>query len=86
MRQVFDKLQGCSAIAIGDNDNGQCNTDNWYSVCSVICGYNYTIGLKKNGTAVVAGENLPWLSEVEQWTASLPSVPIPLTCAHALQG
>lgn len=48
-------------VAIGDNDNGQCDVygEEWTNIMKVAAGDNYTVGLKKNGTIVITGENAP---------------------------
>lgn len=44
-----------SVIAIGKNTSGQCDVKNWSNIVSVAAGKNCTVGLKSDGTIVVAG-------------------------------
>ena len=49
------KMDG-TVIAVGSNDEGQCNTGSWRDVGAVAAGGNYTVGLKADGTVVVVGK------------------------------
>lgn len=46
-----------TVIAVGDNENGQCNVSDWTDIVSVSAGYYHTIGLKSDGTVVAVGDN-----------------------------
>ncbi len=46
-----------TAVAVGCNDDGQCNVSEWTDIVSISAGYYYTVGLKSDGTAVAVGYN-----------------------------
>ena len=41
-----------TVVAVGNNENGQCNVENWTDIISVSASTNHTVGLKKDGTLV----------------------------------
>ena len=52
---VFIKEDG-TVISRGDNSFGQRNVSEWSRVAAVAAGYNFTAGLRENGTVLVEGE------------------------------
>ena len=57
-----------TVIAVGWNDYGQCDVDNWTDIVQVAAGGVHTVGLKVHGTVVTAyigDENLltEWILE-----------------------
>ena len=44
-------------VAWGDNDWGQCNTQDWTDIVAVAVGTYHTVGLKRDGTLVSTGAN-----------------------------
>lgn len=46
-----------SVLAWGDNDWGQCNTQDWTDIVAVAVGAYHTVGLKRDGTLVSTGAN-----------------------------
>jgi hypothetical protein len=44
-----------TAVAVGDNEWGQCNVGNWTDIIQVAAGMYDTVGLKSGGTVVAAG-------------------------------
>ena len=44
-----------TAVAAGNNEQGQCNVEAWRDVVAIDAGYEKTIGLCKNGTVLIAG-------------------------------
>src|SRR4030042_371987 len=44
-----------SAVAVGINDDGQCDVGNWTDITRVAAGAYHTVGLKSDGTVVAAG-------------------------------
>ena len=52
---VFIKEDG-TVISRGDNSFGQRNLSEWSRVAAVAAGYNFTAGLRENGTVLVEGE------------------------------
>jgi len=55
-------------IAVGKNDYGQCNVEDWTDIVQVSASYDYTVGLNKNGTVVAVGKNDYGQCNVEDWT------------------
>jgi alpha-tubulin suppressor-like RCC1 family protein len=44
-----------SVVAVGLNDNGQCDVGGWTDIIQVAAGIYHTVGLKDDGTVVAAG-------------------------------
>ncbi|MCD7828319.1 MAG: hypothetical protein LUG85_07280 [Clostridiales bacterium] len=53
--------------AIGDNDYGQCDVDNWDDIIAVSTGSFHTVGLKSDGTVVAVGINNFGQCNVDDW-------------------
>jgi len=47
-----------TVVAVGNNDFGQCDVENWEDIVDVSAGVHYTFGLRKDGTVVFAGNNI----------------------------
>lgn len=45
-----------TVVATGFNDGGQCDVEEWTEIIAIKAGSRYTIGLRKDGTIVVAGD------------------------------
>ena len=45
------------SVAIGNNDSGECDVESWTDIVKISAGNGLTVGLKKDGTVVVAGNN-----------------------------
>ncbi|MBR2477149.1 MAG: chromosome condensation regulator [Clostridia bacterium] len=48
-------LDDGTVVATGRNEYGQCNVSDWEDIISIDAAYSYTVGLKSDGTVVVAG-------------------------------
>jgi alpha-tubulin suppressor-like RCC1 family protein len=46
-----------TVVAVGDNENGQCNTSSWRDIIAISTGSGHTVGLKADGTVVAIGNN-----------------------------
>ena len=57
-----------TVVAVGVNDDGQYNVDDWTDIVSVTAGYYHTVGLKTDGTVVAVGWNGDGQCDVETWT------------------
>ena len=57
-----------TVIAVGRNDNGQCNVSGWKNIIAVSAGPDYTVGLKADGTVIAAGNNDHGQCNVSDWT------------------
>jgi alpha-tubulin suppressor-like RCC1 family protein len=55
-------------IAVGDNDDGQCNVGGWRGITQVAAGSAHTVGLKANGRVVAVGWNDYGQCDVGGWT------------------
>lgn len=51
-----------------DNEYGQVNVGTWTDIVDIACGYNYTVGLKEDGTVVATGDNTYGQCDVSGWT------------------
>ena len=56
-----------TVIAIGSNDEGQCDVSGWTNIASIATGDYHTVGLKKDGTVVAVGNNEYGQCDVESW-------------------
>lgn len=54
-----------TVTAVGSNDSGQCNVQNWTNIVSVAAGARFTIGLCKDGTVISTGDQ--WECNVRTW-------------------
>jgi hypothetical protein len=46
-----------TVVAVGENDEGQCNVSGWRDIKQVAAGYFHTVGIKADGTVVAVGDN-----------------------------
>ena len=55
--------------AVGLNSDGQCHTDtyDWRDIAAVSAGFNFTLGLRADGTVVGAGRNEFGQRDVQNW-------------------
>lgn len=63
-----------TVVAVGNNDDGQCDVSEWTDIVAISVGRRHTIGLKADGTVVAAGDNEYGQCDVSDWTDI--SVPI----------
>ena len=61
------KMDG-TVIAVGENNDGQCDVSEWTGIVAISAGDYYTVGLKKDGTVVAAGNNENGQCNVSDWT------------------
>jgi len=54
-------------VAVGKNDDGQCNVYNWQNIISISAGSSHTVGLKKDGSVVAVGKNDDGQCNVSNW-------------------
>jgi len=57
-----------SVVAVGMNDDGQCDVGNWTDITHVAAGYYHTAGVKSDGTVVAVGWNGYGQCDVGGWT------------------
>jgi hypothetical protein len=53
-----------TVVAVGRNDEGQCEVSGWADIVQVAAGSSYTLGLQCNGTIVAAGH----APNLDRWT------------------
>ncbi len=56
-----------TVVAVGDNDHGQCEVEDWQDIVAVFTGYAHVVGLKEDGTVVAVGYNNSGQCEVADW-------------------
>ena len=57
-----------TVVAVGENDDGQCDVDGWTDIVAVSAGDSHTVGLKSDGTVVAVGYNSSGQCDVDGWT------------------
>jgi len=65
-KHIIGLTNNATLIAIGSNDNGQCNIEDWYDVVQLEARY-HTVGLSKDGTVKATGENNFGECDVKSW-------------------
>lgn len=56
-----------TVLAVGFDDNGQCNVSEWRGIISVSAGGSHTVGLKTGGMAIAVGNNRDYRCNVGNW-------------------
>lgn len=56
-----------TVVAIGRNECGECDIDDWQNIIDVNAGFDLTVGLKSDGTVVAAGYNKDGQRNVSEW-------------------
>lgn len=57
-----------TAVGIGNNHGGQCDVQEWKNVVTAACGYDFSVGLMKNGRVTVAGGSDKLREATASWT------------------
>ena len=57
-----------TVVAVGNNDDGQCNVGGWTDIVQVAAGDFHTVGVKSDGTVVAVGWNDDGQCDVGGWT------------------
>ncbi len=58
-----------TVVAVGDNEDGQCNVRGWKDIVAISAGGYHTVGLKADGTVVAVGDSIILdLCDVSDWT------------------
>ena len=55
-------------VAVGDNEDDQCDVSDWSDIVAVSAGFDHTVGLKYDGTVVAVGDNYCGQCDVDSWT------------------
>jgi serine/threonine protein kinase len=56
-----------SVVAVGFNENGQCEVGSWRDIALVSAGLYHTVGLRSDGTVLAVGNNESGQCEVSGW-------------------
>ena len=56
-----------TVVAVGKNENGQCDVSQWKDIVAVSAGKWHTVGLQSDGTVVAVGSNWAGQCDVSQW-------------------
>ena len=54
-------------IAVGFNDDGQCNVGGWRNIVAISAGGYHTVGLDKDGNVYATGKNEYGQCDVSEW-------------------
>ncbi len=57
-----------TVVAVGSNDNGQCNVSGWTDIVAVSAGGHHSVGLKSDGSVLAVGNNGNGECNVSGWT------------------
>ena len=52
-----------TVVAVGLNEDGECNVSGWENIVSVSAGGTHTVGVKSDGTVVAVG--IDWFGECD---------------------
>ncbi len=55
-------------MGLGNNHGGQCDVQEWKNVVAAACGYDFSVGLMKNGRVTVAGGSDKLREAAASWT------------------
>ena len=61
-------LENGRVVAVGDNQAGQCDTEDWRNIIAIAAGARHTVGLKADGTVVAVGDNVHGECNVSEWS------------------
>lgn len=56
-----------TVVAVGKNNYGQCDVEDWRDIVEIATGKNHTVGLKADGTVEITGSSKESHSEVGKW-------------------
>jgi len=56
-----------TVVAVGKNEEGQCDVSGWTDIVAVSAGVNHTVGIKSDGTVVAVGKNEEGQCDVSGW-------------------
>jgi len=57
-----------TVVAVGWNEDGQCEVSDWTDIIAVSAGFYHTVGLKVDGTVVAAGKYKDGQCDVYRWS------------------
>ena len=56
-----------TVLAVGDNEEGQCDVNGWKDVVAIAAGSSHTAGLRVDGSVLAAGYNEDGQCDVNDW-------------------
>lgn len=56
-----------TAVAVGANEQGQCNVDEWSGLIAISAGDYHTVGLKSDGTVLTTDPDMSIQAEISSW-------------------
>ena len=56
-----------TVVAVGRNEYGQCNVQDWRNIVAVAAEHDHTVGLRSDGTVVAVGRNEYGQCNVQDW-------------------
>ncbi len=56
-----------TVVAVGNNEDGQCDVSDWVDIVAISAGGRHTVGLKADGTVVAVGDNGTRQCNVSGW-------------------
>lgn len=65
--QILGLKTNGTVVAVGENNFGECNVEDWTDIIAVETGAGYSVGLRSNGTLVTAGEGYLGSLDVGEW-------------------
>ncbi|MBR3816151.1 MAG: TIR domain-containing protein [Clostridia bacterium] len=57
-----------TVVSVGENNSGQCNTENWYDIVDIATGAFHTVGLKSDGKVIAVGHNNKGECNIDSWS------------------
>ena len=57
-----------TVVAVGNNEDGQCDVSDWVDIVAISAGACHTVGLKSDGTVIAVGKNQNDQCDVSDWT------------------
>ena len=57
-----------TVVAVGTNNNGECDVSGWNNIVDVAAGCTHSVGLRNDGTVVACGSNENGQCDVSEWS------------------
>ena len=67
-RHTVVMMSDGTAVAAGNNENGQCDVLYWSDLVAIAAGDHHTVGLRSNGTVLATGQNAYGQCDVSGWS------------------
>jgi alpha-tubulin suppressor-like RCC1 family protein len=58
-------------VAVGYNEEGQCEVSDWRGIVAIAAGERYTIGIKSDGSVVAVGQNSCGQCDLWDWNLAV---------------